>query len=182
MFSCPSPSSSLSDCSEILTSQVPPLIHLPLPANKMSPDFVQVQEETLQWSQWRSRHGPRWAGWEGGVCVCVWSHLIVESLYQQWWQSALWLGSVRSALQLKPHTVKPPPPVTLTCQMFSFSPRRSPGAQQPLSWWNAAFREERYDVICAHKHHREGAEEMGMWHKKEKQTKQKTLLAFNLLV
>lgn len=109
----------------------------------------------------------------GCVCVCVWSHLIVESLYQQWWQSALWLGSVRSALQLKPHTVKPPPPVTLTCQMFSFSPRRSPGAQQPLSWWNAAFREERYDVICAHKHHREGAEEMGMWHKKEKQTKQK---------
>lgn len=38
----------------------------------------------------------------------MWSHLIVESLYSEWWQSALWLCSVRWGLRLKPYTGKAP--------------------------------------------------------------------------
>lgn len=69
----------------------------------------------------------------------MWSHLIVESLYSEWWQSALWLCSVRWALRLKPYTGKAPL-VTLACQMFSFSPGRSQCSVATQSWW-AAFRE-----------------------------------------
>lgn len=42
----------------------------------------------------------------GRVEEGMWSHLIVERLYSDQWQSALWLCSVRWALRLKPYTGK----------------------------------------------------------------------------
>lgn len=55
----------------------------------------------------------------------MWSHLIVESLYSEWWQSALWLCSVGRALPLKPYTVKPPADLGLS-NVLIFT-RKEPG-------------------------------------------------------
>lgn len=96
---------------------------LPLPANKVSRAFLQVQKRPHSlphdsppvsthsiwiWNSARRKSSDTGhTEWEGGR-EGMWSHLIVESLYSEWWQSALWLCSVRWALRLKPYTGKAP--------------------------------------------------------------------------
>lgn len=97
---------------------------LPLPANKGSAafpsrskkrpsSFSQDSLPVFTYSIWIWNNARRkssdtshtkWEGGRGGM----WSHLIVESLYSEWWQSALWLCRVHWALRLKPYTVKAP--------------------------------------------------------------------------
>lgn len=73
-------------------------------------------------SEWGG--GGRGYGEGGGR---MWSHLIVESLYSEWWQSALWLCCVHWALRLKPYTGKAPPVPT------SLQPSQPPLADLGLS-------------------------------------------------
>lgn len=87
-------------------------------------DLKRRQEKNQVTQAARSGRGCRGRGYgEGGGWM--WSHLIVESLYSEWWQSALWLCSVHWALRLKPYTGKAP--------LSTLQPSQPPPADLGLS-------------------------------------------------
>lgn len=129
----------------LLFSLIAPYQHLPLPVSEVTKAFLQVQKRPHSlihdsppvstytiwiWNSARRKSSDTGhTKWEGGR-QGMWSHLIVESLYSEWWQSALWLCGVCWALRLKPYTGKAPWwPWLVKCSHFH---QEGASVQRPL--------------------------------------------------